>query len=258
MNALGVVAGLFVLLGPARGWAAEPLENPAGVARAANAGGDHGFLTSHAETLPAGAFSLNFYEIFVFGFSAGLTDRLSLSLTMTPPVASPPEWVALHAKYVVHRSDRTVVALRLTNLDLSSWDDDGYRGGLYTLGPGVAVDRFVGDAGRFSVHAGLSVHTGKLVGSASDHTGWAGLVAFEAGVTLRTTDWLDVMVEGQGAVTSTEGGAIRLAPYGLVTYGVRFFDGFAAGDVALTRPVGDVDLGWLALGIPYLGLSIRF
>ena len=255
MSARAVVAALTLTLLPAFGRAEE---NPAGLARAANAAGDHGFLTSHAETLPAGAFSLNIYEIIVFGFSAGLTDRLSLSLTMTPPVASPPEWIGLHAKYAVHRSDRTVVAVRLTNLDFSAWDADGYRGGLYTLGPGVAVDHFLGDAGRFSVHAGMSLHAGRLVGSASDHEGWAGLVAFEAGATLRTTDWLDLMVEGQGAVTSTEGDALRLAPYGLVTYGVRFFSDFVAGDVALARPVGDVDLGWLALGLPYLGLSVRF
>jgi hypothetical protein len=255
MSARGVVAALSLTLVPALGRAEE---NPAGLARAANAGGDHGFLTSHAETLPAGAFSLNIYEIIVFGFSAGLTDRLSLSLTMTPPVASPPEWVGLHAKYVVHRSDRTVVAARLTNLDFSSWGDDGYRGGLYTLGPGVAVDRFLGDAGRFSVHAGMSLHAGALVGSVSDRKGWAGLLALEAGATLRTTDWLDVMVEGQGAVTAAEGGLFRIAPYGLVTYGVRFYSDFVAADVALARPVGDVDLGWLALGLPYLGLSVRF
>jgi hypothetical protein len=51
-----------------------------------------------------------------------------------------------------------------------------------------------------------------------------------------------------------------VAPYGLVNYGVRFFNDFVAADVALARPVGDVgaDLGWLVMGIPYLGLSARF
>lgn len=197
----------------------EVVENPAGLARSRNAGGDHGFLASHAETLPAGAVSLNFHEIIVFGISAGLTDRLSLSLTMTPPVASPPEFVALHAKYVLHRSDRTVVSLRITNLDLSAWSSDGYEGGFYSLGPGLSVDRFVGDSGRLSLHAGLSTHGGLVVAAPGEDDGGAGA---------------------------------------LLTYGVRFYSDFAAGDVALLRPIADLDLGPFLFGIPYLGLSTRF
>lgn len=273
------IAGLCVALVPAVGHADESLdldrgsevvENPAGLARAANAGGDHGFLTTHAETLPEGAMGLNIYEFIFYGFSAGVTDRLELSLTLTPPVATPPEWVALQARYVVHRSERTVVAVRLTNLDLSSWGDYGYQGGFYTLGPGVAVDRFVGDEGRVSLHAGLSVHAGPIVGEsatvedAADEPSsptWAGLLWLEVGVTFRGTDWLDLMLEGIAAAAMTEDIGFRLAPYGLVNYGVRFFNAFAAADVALARPVGDLgdaDLGWLVMGIPYLGLSVRF
>lgn len=278
MNARHFIAGLCVGLVPAVGRAeqsldldrgSEVVENPAGLARAANAGSDHGFLTSHAETLPAGTFSLNIYEIILWGFSAGLTDRLQLSLTLTPPVELEPEWVALQARYVVHRSERTVVAVRLTNLDMSSWDDYGYRGGLYTLGPGVAVDRFIGDEGRVSLHAGLSMHTGPIVGEsaavedAADEPSsatWAGLLWLEVGVTFRGTDWLDLMLEGIAAAAMTEDIGFRVAPIGLVNYGVRFFNDFVAADVALARPVGDVDadLGWLVMGFPYLGLSIRF
>lgn len=276
MNARHCVAGLCVALVPAFGHAAEPtdldspseaVENPAAAARAANAGGDHGFLTSHAETLPAGTFSLNIYELLIYGFSAGLTDRLQLSLSITPPFGRPPEGVSLQARYVVHRSERTVVAVRLTNLDFSSWDYKGYGGGFYTLGPGVAVDRFVGDSGRFSVHTGLSLHTGPIVGNSaavedaaeeSTTAEWAGLLWFEAGVTFRATDWLDLMVEGMGAATMTNDSGFRALPYALVNYGVRFFGDFVAADVALMRPLGDLELGWLVMGLPYLGLSARF
>jgi len=232
-------------------------------ARAEDPGVDHGILSSHAETLRHGEIGVNLYEVVFVGFSGGLSDDLQLSLTMLPPLGTPPFLVALQGKYALYRDEKTTLSARLSSLNITDWQSDSSAGGgVYLFGPGLLVDRAVDRGGRLTVHGGLSCHAALSADYATsddpdEGSDWAGLILVEAGLTLRPTAWVQVMAETLLPLPLATAKASNAPRFALVDYGLRVHNEAFGVDLAMMRPVGEVDMrGWF-LGIPFVGLSGR-
>lgn len=226
---------------------------PAELAQQHDAAVDRGFLTAHAETIGKGQWAINAYDLVFLGLTYGFTDDIQVSLsTLLPITTEIPLVLALQPKFVLMRSDDTVVSLR-TPLAIANSDGET----LGVLGAGVLLDQYLDRDGRFALHAGLLVAGAFGDFSSSDFEIAEGaLFELDLGASLAVASILKIIIEVQLAAGVTKDG-FELADGALVNYGVRFFSGGIAGDLGFTYPVG-VDVDELVLGIPYLAFSARF
>lgn len=236
----------------------EPGENtdpstPAELAQDHDAAVDRGFLTAHAETIGEGKWAFNAYDLLFVGLTYGFTDDIQVSLSTLLPVTSDiPLVLAFQPKFVLVRSDDTVVSLR-TPLAFAS--SDGDTAGV--IGAGVLLDQYLDKDGRFALHAGFLVAGAfGVFDSGGFDFGDGALFELDLGASLGVASILKIILEVQLAAVASEDG-FEIADVALVNYGVRFFSGSIAGDLGFTYPVGG-DVDDLLLGIPYLAFSARF
>lgn len=226
-------------------------------ARAADASIDRGFLTSHAETIGAGNWSINSYELFFLGVTHAFTDDFQIAFTTALPVVEDfPFFLAISPKFVLHRSASTVVALR----GLIWWgtlvgDDDG---GLGTFNGGVNLDHYFDGDGRFALHASVSLGGafGTGIGSDDFTVGSGVLFQIEGGFSLALGRVLKLLFEVQTFALNTNDG-FEFAPIVLLNYGIRFFGEDLAADLGFFKPIGDTGDDPFIMGFPFVAFSAR-
>jgi hypothetical protein len=239
--------------------AASPVQrpdSPNALARARDAAIDRGLLSTHAETIGKGQWAINAYELFFVGATYGFTDTIQASIsTLMPIVTDMPFVVAAQPKFVVQRTENTVVAIRAPLFWLS---DSDLSGGAGAFGAGVVMDHRFDPEGRYTLHGGLLV-SGALLASSSlsddIEVGDGAIISLDLGTSLAFTEGFSMLIEGQAFAAITNEG-FDLVDAGLLSYGVRFHSGKIAGDIGFVRPLG-VDAGDFLLGLPYLAFSAR-
>lgn len=273
LNALVVAFATSALLAPTAAHAEEPYADEpyddaayedtreptaAEKARAADASIDRGFLSSHAETIGAGNWSINSYELFFLGVTHAFTDDFQIAFTTALPVVEDfPFFLAISPKFVLHRSASTVVALR----GLIWWgtlvgdDDDG---GLGTFNGGVNLDHYFDDDGRFALHASVSLGGafGTSIGSDDFTVGSGLLLQIEGGFSFALARVLKLLFEVQTFALNTNDG-FEFAPIVLLNYGIRFFGEDLAADLGFFKPIGDTGDDPFIMGFPFVAFSAR-
>ena len=255
VTALWVLFSLALTALTARAEASLP---PDEGARARDASIDRGLLTSHAETLGEGLWSINSYELFMLGVTYGITDDVQVNVTTSLPVVEDmPLWLILSGKAVLYRDPMTVVAARahfMYMTSLSDSDDDA----IGVFGAALLVDRYLDGRGRFAVHAGLGVHGAFGVGfdGAGVSVGHGAAFTLEGGFSLGLSRNVKLLVELQVPAASN-GHDFEFAPFSLLNYGVRFHGGELAADLGFARPLGTDDDPFV-LGFPFVAFSARF
>ncbi|MFO0751631.1 MAG: hypothetical protein U1F43_39090 [Myxococcota bacterium] len=256
---------LALALGPAALAAPGPIDpnapgqgdsgTPAERARDHDASIDRGFLTPHAETIGAGNWAINSYELLFLGLTYAPSDDFEIALTTSLPVAEGfPILLSLAPKYVFYRSPDTVVAVRGLLWYGSTLGEDDSLG---SFSAGIVIDQYLDQRGRFALHASLSA--GGAFGSfdSSELTVASGaLFELDLGVTLGVASVAKLLVEAQIFAGKTDD-AFRVAPVVLLNYGIRFHGKGLAADLGFIRPVGDVESD-LILGLPFVAFSARF
>ena len=197
------------------------------------------------------------------GVSYAFTEEFQATVTTLLPVVSDmPTVLISQGKYVVSRSDRSVIAVTgnfnyfADSLDVDSDDDDDVDASLMTFGPGVLADMFLDDGGKFAVHGGLNI-SGVAGGSSDLNVADGALIMLDFGFSLRASSSIKIALEGK-LPAAYHDGEIEVADAVLLLYGVRFHGSSLAADLAFMRPFGDVDTGDLVLGIPYVAFTARF
>jgi len=230
----------------------------ADAARSRDASIDRGFLTSHAETIGEDRWSINSYELVLLGVTYGVTNDFQLSLMTTLPVVEGmPLYLAFNGKFVFYRDDSTVAAVRGQFVYATELDDGG-DDAIGLFGAAVLVDHYLDAAGRFSLHAGVSVNGAFGVGLATGGVDVAegAFITFELGASFGLTSGFKLQVETLIPALSTASD-FEFAPFALVNYGFRFHGGELAADLGFMKPVGDTDDTFL-LGFPFVAFSARF
>ena len=243
-----LVSGLVVMAGASSALAQQtPVER----ARSQDASNDRGLLTSRADTLREGEFSVNAYELFFIGGTYAFTDDFQVSFTTFPPIVEDTPFLGIfNAKYVLMRSATTVVSAQAEGLILRQ---DGVSAG--TFGPSVQVDHHLAD-GAFVLHGQLSAQG--VFGGFEDEVevGEGVLVRMSAGVSAPLGEHVKLLGEVFVPAAFADG-EFEVAEVALVNYGLRFHGGTIAADQAFLRPFG-IDDNPFILGIPFLGFSARF
>jgi len=234
-----------------------PGQSPAAGARARDAAIDRGFLTAHAETIGRDKWAINAYELVFIGVTYGFTDDIQASLsTLLPVTTDIPLVLALQPKFVLARTDTTVVALRVPLTFVTGTDGEGSIG---TFGAGALVDHYLDPRGRIALHGGLLVSS--AFGSPFDLSdafdlAQGAIFELDLGASLGVSRVVKLLLEVQTFAALGTGG-FEVAHAVLVNYGLRLHGDSLAGDLGFIRPIG-VDTDPLLLGIPYLALSSRF
>jgi hypothetical protein len=225
------------------------------LARNRDASIDRGLTTGHAENVGAGKWTINDYQIIFFGVTYGFTDDFQLSLsTLLPITTDLPLAFALSPKYVVSRGESHALAIR-GNVWFAADIGSGFGLGVVTAGP--VFDYYFDAEGRYAFHAGASL--GGAFGGDGDDFGFGeGLVlSADLGFTLGVAKNFKILFETQMFATYTRAG-FNVTDIALFNYGVRFHGEGLAVDLAFLRPIGDIDVGPLLLGVPYITFSARF
>ncbi len=232
------------------------VDTPNVLARKRDAAIDRGLISTHAETIGAKQWAINAYELFFIGATYGFTDDIQASFsTLMPIVADIPLVLVAQAKFVVHRTNNTVVALRAPLMFASENDLSGGAGG---FGAGVVMDHRFDKEGRYTLHGGLLVSGALVAGSSVTDdilVGDGAVISADLGLSLAFKDSFSLIFEGQ-AFAAVTGEGFDFLDLGTFSYGVRFHSGTIAGDIGFVRPIG-VDTDPLILGIPYLAFSAR-
>jgi len=259
---------IATLLAPSAAFADVPLEpsepaaselTPAERARAADAAIDRGFVSSHAETIGGGNWSINVYQLFFLGVTHAFSDDFQVALTTSLPVFRDfPFLIALSPKGVVYRSPNTVVAVR----GLVWWGTilgGGGDGGLGAFSAGLVIDQYLDPGGRIALHASLSAGGafGTNLGSSGFELGSGVLLQFDVGLSVAVARIVKLVVEAQ-TFAANVGDGFRFAPVALINYGIRFFGEDLAADLGFFRPVGDIGDDPFILGFPFVAFSARF
>lgn len=231
---------------------------PTELARARDASVDRGLLTTHAETIGAGQWAFNAYELFFVGLTYGFTDDIQASFsTLVPVTTDVPLVLAIQPKFVLARTPEMVVSLRTPVTIVHSFDSgDGTLG---TFGAGILLDRRLDAEGRIALHAGLLASGAFGAGFDSIDGFTIGKGAFfelDLGMTFSLSNLVSLLIEVQSFAAVTSDG-FDVADGVLLNYGIRFHSGSIAGDLGFIRPIGIEDSGFL-LGVPYLAFSARF
>lgn len=258
-------AALVVAAWSSRAAAEEPLQTgdpsqqqgrtAAELAQDRDASIDRGFLTAHADTIGAGNWAINSYELFFLGVSYAPTEDFEIALSTALPVAEGfPIFLSLAPKYVFYRAPDTVVAVRGTFWYGSVVGEDDSIG---AFNVGVLLDQYLDHDGRFALHASLSAGSVFGVFDSDDFELADGaLFQLDLGITLGVAQVAKLLVEAQIFAASTKDG-FEVAPVVLLNYGIRFHGKTLAADLGFIRPIGDVDSG-LILGLPFVAFSARF
>lgn len=216
---------------------------------------DHGFISTHAESIGEGQWRLSNQDLLLFTLSYGVTDALQVSLASTPPVPPLPYFGGLSAKYVLKRTDTYVVALR-GGVGLTNELARSHAPVLGVYGVGPLIDVYVDRASRFAFHGGITVGDEFATGVEDAPTIGRGLIiALEAGFSGSVHENIKVILEGQMLLDLTTTSGLTISDLKLFNYGARFHNADIAVDVGMMRPFGDLNLdGWI-FGFPYLGLT---
>lgn len=237
-------------------------KTPAELAQARDAAIDRGLLTSHAETIGDGKWAINAYELIFVGVTYGFTEDIQASLsTLVPITTDIPLVLALQPKFVLARTPKTVVAVRVP-LTFAK-DTTGNGSSFGSFGAGLLVDQYFGPRGRIGLHAGLLV-TGVFGdfnfdgdGDSSGMTiGDGAGFELDLGASFGVSEAVKLILEAQVFAAAGDGG-FKVADAALINYGVRIGGRGFAGDLGFIRPIG-VDTDPLLLGIPYVAISARF
>ncbi len=224
------------------------------IARDRDASVDRGVTTGHAETIGKGNWTINSYQLFLIGATYGFSDDFQLSATTLLPIIEDIPFVfALAPKYVVARGDQFALALRG---DVWVGARSGTTLGRASVGP--VFDYYFDRQGRYAFHAGLNI--GGVFGG-FDNSGISFaeglLIGLDLGFTLGVAKGFKLIVEGQLFAGYSAAG-FNVAEVALLNYGVRFHGRDLAVDLTFLRPIGDVDVGPLVMGVPFVAFSARF
>jgi hypothetical protein len=222
-------------------------------ARARDAAIDHGLIASHAETIGAGKWSFNSYELFAVGLTYGFTDDFQLSVsTLLPIVSEMPLVLSVAPKLVLWRGHSTTLAAQVQSFIISV---DGETAGLGSAG--LAVDQYLDGDGRLILHGGLQA--GKFFGTTDSgiNLSEGALAQLDVGITAGLTDLIKVLLEAK-IFAGFDGEEFKVANVVLVNYGVRFHGQTLAADLGFLKPVGEDSNDDFVLGLPFVSFSARF
>ncbi len=215
---------------------------------------DRGLLQPTAMTQPRGSFTYNNYELLLHGLTYGVTDNLQVSLTVLSPITKDIPFVGIAAvKWRFQAADRLHLALQgslLYATDLSS----GNSGSVFSFGAGAYASICLRDDCSSLLTATLNYQ----LGWSDQGTGDAHIFLYGGSVIHRVSEHVKLLVEVTSAAAQAGSSSTENIPGFLLTYGVRFFTGSLAGDIAFVKPVGDTGDDGLLLGIPFVSISYRW
>jgi hypothetical protein len=215
---------------------------------------DRALLLPTAMTQPAGSATYNNYELFLHGFTYGVTDRVQTSLTVLAPfVKDMPFFGLLAGKWQVASLPRLHVAVqgsagllqsftagseRVTTLGVGAFTSVCLRADCSSLLSASATYQAAmasGDAGQMIIYGGSIVH------GVSEH------VKLLAELTSAT---------GRGPSTQD---SFNNMPGLLASYGVRLHGTKLASDIGFIRPITTTgDNSEFILGLPFASISYRW
>jgi hypothetical protein len=215
---------------------------------------DRGFIQPTAMTQPAGTLTYNNYELFLHGFTYGLTDNVQTSVTVLSPIATSMPFLGIAAvKWRMLSTGRVHVAAQ-ASLGYAHELDSGSSGAGYSLGAGAFASLCLQDdcASLLSANATYQL----LLGSASSDA--LHLIVYGGSVVHRVGAHVKLLGEVTSAAGRTSYSSLDNASGVLVSYGVRFHSDSIAGDVGFIKPIVSDDDGGLVMGLPFVSVSYRW
>jgi hypothetical protein len=216
---------------------------------------DRGLLQPTAMTQPSGSLTYNNYELLLHGLTYGVTDNLQISLTVLSPITRDIPFIGIAAlKWRFEAADRLHVALQgslLYGQTFSTSDPES----VFSLGAGAYASVCLRQDCSSLLTATLNYQLGW-----SDHgIGDAQHILLYGGSVIhRVSEHVKLLAEITSAAAQAGSSSVQNIPGFLLTYGVRFFTGSLAGDIAFVKPVGDTGDDGLLLGIPFVNISYRW
>jgi hypothetical protein len=229
-------------------------QSPVNIRKNADASVDRNILIPTAETVGQGDFTFNSYELFLAGFTYGITDDLQISMsTLLPIVKDMPFLGTLATKLRLVSGDRFIFSIQ-PSFTFATQNDVNVG----ALGLSFMVDFVLDNDGDFV----LSLAEGNLwaFGGTDDHMEVADGMLFNlsVGLNYRVHNIIKLMIEFTVPGGIIDGNSEIVEEAALFNYGVRFFGETIAVDLSFLRSMSSEVSDELVMGIPYLTFSARF
>lgn len=227
-----------------------PVESTADPGQLEDANIDRTILMPTAQTQPKGSVAFHDYELFLMAVSYGVTDNVQLTATTLVPLAEDFPFFGM-ATVKARLVNKGSFRLAAQGALIYSREDHGDYAESVSLLAASGIGSACLDAGCGSL-ATASVTVVKA--SEEDEE----LIIYGGSLLYKMTRRTKLMVEVASAALWDEGSADG-ANGGLLSYGVRFYSGEIAGDIAFVKPVGEDadDLDEFPMGFPFINFTYR-
>ena len=239
---------------------AEGVTSPLDRFRRRDASADRTLLLPTAETLEAGEFTVNSYQLFLIGASYGATDTTQISFTTLLPIIKDMPFVGLlQGKQQLFRDERSVASGALS---LGFASADGQVALL--LSPTLLYDRVLDDNARFKLSLRGSLTGAFAPGSRSSYDDFdivsgrsqAWSLSVAPAILFAVSPRLQLLAEVIYLFAPWYEDGWDAPPF--LNYGIRFTGPALSVDLALVRPL-DRDVGeTFPLGFPFVSFNARF
>jgi hypothetical protein len=207
-----------------------------------------------AETINAGDFTFNSYELVLAGLSYGITDDIAVSGTVLLPIVEDfPRYFSLTGKFRLYAGSNDIFSLQP---NLMYFGVEGESAGIF--GAHALYDHIFDDQGRYTLTLAMSA-LGVLGATTGDVDLTDGAVlGFSGAFNAQVGSLVKLMAELYlpGAVSPDRSELIEQAL--LLNYGVRFFSSSIAVDLTFLRPIHPDAETPFVMGIPFVTFSARF
>jgi len=226
--------------------APEPLQSQADVNI------DRGLLLPTAMMQPAGSLTYNNYELLFHGLTYAPTEHVQISLTALPPIVEDMPLLGIVAvKAAVLTTAHVHLALQGQAGLLQSTTGANESAGILGVGALASVCLTDDCASLASASASYDLWLGDSANASS--------ILYGGSIVARAATHVKFLLE----VASARGGAGADASQNLdgilASYGLRFYGGNIAGDIAFVKPIlFSSDSTGILLGLPFFNFSYRW
>lgn len=221
--------------------------------RARDASVDRNILMPAAETIGAGEFTFNSYELLLAGVTYGVTDDIAVSVTgLLPVLEDLPRYVSVTGKFRLLAGSNDIFSLQPSVMHFAV---DGGSASLF--GVNALYDHVFDAEGRhtFTLAATALTVPGADGGDVDLPDG--GLLAVSGAFNVQPASHVKCLAEFYlpAAIGGGESDFVEQAL--LLNYGIRFFGRHIAVDLTFLRPIHPDAETPFVLGLPFVVFSAR-